>query len=53
MAPGSDADQLARLTGVPGLTWVLLFGVVALAALIVGGDLLSPDPSVLPHLPGR
>jgi hypothetical protein len=32
---GSDADQLARLTGVPGGAWVLLFGLVALGALAV------------------
>lgn len=33
--PGAstDADQLARLTGVPGWVWVGLFGVIALAAL--------------------
>jgi Peptidase M50B-like len=32
---GSDSDQLARLTGVPGGAWVLLFGVVAVGALAV------------------
>jgi Peptidase M50B-like len=32
---GSDADQLARLTGVPGGAWVLLFGAAALGALAV------------------
>lgn len=31
----SDADQLARLTGVPGGAWVALFAVVALGALAV------------------
>ncbi|RMI33333.1 M50 family metallopeptidase [Nocardia stercoris] len=30
---GSDADQLAGLTKIPGLFWVLLFGAAALAAL--------------------
>lgn len=30
---GSDADQLARLTRVPGGVWVVVFGLVALAAL--------------------
>jgi hypothetical protein len=29
----SDADQLARLTPVPGGAWVMIFGLVALAAL--------------------
>jgi hypothetical protein len=53
MAAGSDADQLAHLTGVPGLTWVFLFGLVALVALLAGGRLLAPATSVLPHLPGR
>jgi hypothetical protein len=32
---GSDADQLARLTGVPGGAWVFLFGLVAVGALAV------------------
>jgi hypothetical protein len=31
----SDADQLARLTPVPGGAWVMIFGVVAVAALAV------------------
>ncbi|MET1071634.1 MAG: M50 family metallopeptidase [Umezawaea sp.] len=39
-APSSDADQLARLTGVPGTLWVLVFGAVALACLYFGGLLL-------------
>jgi Peptidase M50B-like len=33
----SDADQLARLTGVPPGLWVGLFTMVALGALVVGG----------------
>lgn len=37
---GSDADQLARLTHIPGLVWVLIFGAIALAALLIGADLL-------------
>jgi hypothetical protein len=55
MAPSSDADQLAHLTGVPGLAWVGLFGATALLALLAGGALLVPDVSVpdLPALPGR
>jgi hypothetical protein len=39
-APTSDADQLARLTGVPGTLWVVLFGLVSLGALLLGGSLL-------------
>jgi hypothetical protein len=35
-APNSDADQLARITGVPALLWVGLFGLVALASLLAG-----------------
>ena len=39
--PGStDADQLARLTGVPAAVWVGLFGLVTLGALAAGGWLL-------------
>jgi hypothetical protein len=38
--PGSDADQLAGLTGIPAAAWVLLFGLATLAALVVGGRLL-------------
>jgi peptidase M50B-like protein len=41
--PYSDADQLARITRVPGLLWVALFGLVNLAALLAGALLLS-DP---------
>ena len=39
---GSDADQLARMTGVPAGLWVALFALVALAALAVGASLLIP-----------
>jgi hypothetical protein len=35
-APDSDADQLARLTGLPGLVWVGLFLLVDLGALVLG-----------------
>lgn len=41
-APQSDADQLARLTGIPGLGWVVFFILVALTALLFGGLLLMP-----------
>ncbi|MQY09583.1 M50 family metallopeptidase [Actinomadura macrotermitis] len=46
----SDADQLAHLTGVPGLTWVALFIAVALGSLALGGLLLAPDTASLPGL---
>lgn len=32
----TDADDLARLTGLPGILWVGAFGLVALAALALG-----------------
>lgn len=37
---GSDADVLAKLTHVPGLVWVLVFGVVTIATAVLGGSLL-------------
>jgi hypothetical protein len=36
----TDADQLARLTRVPGGAWVALFGLLTLGALALGGWLL-------------
>ncbi|WP_432544853.1 M50 family metallopeptidase [Kineococcus sp. SYSU DK002] len=39
-APTSDADQLARLTGLPGLVWVAVFAVVTVAAAVAGAALL-------------
>ena len=36
----SDADQLARLTRVPGGAWVMIFGLVAVAALAVSAGWL-------------
>lgn len=42
-ARDSDADQLARLTGVPAGLWVLVLAVLALLCLVVGGAwLLEP-----------
>jgi hypothetical protein len=41
-APDSDADQLARLTFLPGTIWVALFMLVSLSALIAGTYLLVP-----------
>ncbi|MFC6935584.1 M50 family metallopeptidase [Actinomadura yumaensis] len=51
MAPSSDADQLANLTGVPGLAWVSLFAAVALLALVAGGALMVPDGGSVPEVP--
>jgi hypothetical protein len=55
-ARDSDADQLARLTRVPGLAWVTVFGVVAVLALFFGVQLLTPESASIPHhlsdLPG-
>ncbi|MCC5581288.1 M50 family metallopeptidase [Microtetraspora sp. AC03309] len=47
-APDSDADQLARLTRIPGTFWVALFLLVSAAALAAGGWLLVDLPAVLP-----
>jgi hypothetical protein len=47
--PESDADQLAWLTRVPALMWVGVFGIVTIAALVVGGALLAGP--WLPELP--
>jgi hypothetical protein len=38
--PGSDADLLARLTRLPALLWVLVFGAVTIATGVLGGSLL-------------
>lgn len=43
-ASASDADHLAVLTGVPGGLWVLLFALVAVAALAFSARLLVPWP---------
>jgi Peptidase M50B-like len=39
-APNSDADTLARLSGIPGLIWVGVFLAVAIGALALGGHWL-------------
>ncbi|MDT7728231.1 MAG: hypothetical protein QOI21_4807 [Actinomycetota bacterium] len=44
-ARDSDADQLARLTGVPAVLWVLILGVVAVSCLVMGGLWLM-EPTV-------
>jgi hypothetical protein len=38
----SDADQLARLTGIPAGAWITLFTLVAAASLLLGAVLLAP-----------
>lgn len=48
----SDADQLARLTGVPAGLWVLTFAVVAVAAMLLGARLLIPGQVHLPAAAG-
>jgi hypothetical protein len=39
---GSDADQLAQMTGVAAGLWITLFALVSLAALAAGASLLVP-----------
>jgi hypothetical protein len=46
----SDADQLARITALPGGIWTALFVSAGLAAL-AGGVLLLAPPGVLPRIP--
>jgi hypothetical protein len=46
----SDADQLGRLTGVPGGAWVAVFAFVCVGALLLGTRLLTPGLLHLPHL---
>lgn len=41
---GSDADQLAWLTRIPARVWVVVFGLLTLAALVIGaGQLLGAE----------
>ena len=39
-SPHSDADQLDRLTGVPGTVWVMFFALFNMAVVVLGGWLL-------------
>jgi hypothetical protein len=48
-APDSDADQLARLTRVPGLVWVFAFGAVGVLALGLAAYWLMPVTSWFAH----
>jgi hypothetical protein len=43
-ARDSDADQLARLTILPGGFYVLFFLLVACASVVAGGYLMNPLP---------
>ncbi len=43
-APDSDADQLARLTRVPAPVWLLVWLVLGIAALVLGGSWLLTAP---------
>jgi hypothetical protein len=42
---GSDPDQLAGLTGIPSVLWILVLLAVNLAGLVVGIQTLIPDLS--------
>ncbi len=41
-SPSSDAGQLASLTGVPRLVWVVLWLLITVGALVLGAGLLLP-----------
>lgn len=49
-ARDSDADQLARITGVPGAVWTGLFAVVTLVACLLGVWLLLPVEALAARL---
>ena len=49
-ARNSDADQLAALTGLPALLWVLIFGLIGIVCLALAGTLLLPLPPGSWHL---
>lgn len=49
-ARDSDADQLARLTGVAAGGWVALFAAVTLVAAVAGAYWLVPDGLVAPRI---
>jgi hypothetical protein len=48
----SDADQLGRLTGVPGGAWVAVFALVCVGALVLGTRLLIAGLLHVPHVGG-
>ncbi|SDW43144.1 Peptidase M50B-like [Saccharopolyspora shandongensis] len=45
-APNSDADQLARLTGLPAGIWLAIWFLVGLVAVVIGGTWLLLMPQV-------
>jgi Peptidase M50B-like len=45
----SDADQLAKLTGVPAGVWVFAFALIALVAVALGARLMVPGAVHLPQ----
>ncbi len=49
--PGSDAGQLAKLTGIPAGWWVFVFAVIAVGTVVLGARLLIPGPVHLPAAP--
>jgi len=48
-APDSDADQLAKLTGLPAFLWVLVFGIVGIGVLVATSVWLLPLTSWFAH----
>ncbi len=44
-AQDSDADQLARLTPLPAAVWVLVFGLVAVGAIVAAVAVLFSNPA--------
>ncbi|HEX4725858.1 MAG TPA: M50 family metallopeptidase [Pseudonocardiaceae bacterium] len=51
-ARDSDADQLAKLTGLPGFFWIMVFGVVGLGVLVLTAVWLLPLTSWFAHRSG-
>ncbi|MEU6267007.1 M50 family metallopeptidase [Saccharopolyspora shandongensis] len=45
-APNSDADQLARLTGLPAGIWLAIWFLVGLVAVVIGGTWLLLMPQM-------
>jgi hypothetical protein len=45
LAEDSDADQLARLTWIPGIVWIVLFAAVTLTCLLQGAVWLLTGPA--------
>lgn len=43
---GSDPDQLARVTGVPAIVWIILIGLINIACLAYGAALLLDGSAI-------